>query len=381
VRILELGKYYPPERGGIETLLQAWSEGFARLGGEVDCVVAHGPQTPGSRWRTLREVRAGVRVHRLASAGELFSVSLCPGYPFAARRFQADVIHAHFPNPLADVACVLAPRRTPVVVSWHSDIIRQRALLWAYQPLQRALLRRADRIVVATPNHLKYSAWLGPYRDKVRVIPFGLKLERFLTVAPDDAKVAELRRQARGRFILLNVGRLVGYKGQRYAISALAELPDCELWLVGKGPLEAELRRQAAELGVADRIRLFGDVVDDDLPQFYHACDVFVFPSITPNEAFGLVQVEAMAARKPVVACNLRSGVPYVCRHGETGLVVPPQNHQELAAAIRRLQGDMNYTKTLGTRGRERAQSEFAEAVMVRRYWELFGEMIAAKRA
>lgn len=374
--ILELGKFYPPERGGIETLLRSWSEGFAGLGGEVDCVVAHGPQTPGSRWRTATETLNGVRVHRLASLGELFGVSVCPGYPLAPRRLRADVIHAHFPNPLADLACVLAPRRTPVVVSWHSDIIRQRALLWAYQPLQRALLTRATRIVVATPNHLEYSAWLGPWRDKVVVIPFGLKLERFLGITPDDPKVAELRRSARGRTILLNVGRLVGYKGQRYAVEALKELPDCELWLVGKGPLESELRQQASALGIADRLRFFGDVTEADLPRFYHASDVFVFPSITPNEAFGLVQVEAMASGKPVVACNLRSGVPYVCRHGETGLVVPPRDSQGLAAAIRQLQENPVRSAELGERARLRAGEEFAEQVMVRRYWELFRELV-----
>jgi len=372
VRILELGKFYPPERGGIETLLASWSEGFAALGAEVECVVAQGRRAAAARSRAVREVRNGVRVHRLATYGELAGVSVCPGYLRAARRHPADVIHAHFPNPLADLACVLAPRGTPVVVSWHSDIIRQKALLWAYLPLQRALLRRATRIVVATPNHLEHSAWLGPWRNKVEVIPFGLRLDRFTGVSSGDPRVAELRARARGRFILLNVGRLVGYKGQRFAIEALRELPKAELWLVGQGPLEAELKSLAAALGVADRLRFFGDVGDAELPLYYHASDVFVFPSITPNEAFGLAQVEAMACGRPVVACNLRSGVPYVCRDGECGFVVAPGDSGGLARAIQRLEQSAELRHQFGNGARNRALAEFAEPVMVRRYWELF---------
>jgi rhamnosyl/mannosyltransferase len=286
------------------------------------------------------------------------------------------VVHAHFPNPLADLACVLTPAHIPVVLSWHSDIVRQKALMWAYNPLQQALLRRATKIVVATPFHFEYSAWLGPYRDKIEVIPFGLDLDRFLAIDPASAAVQALRARAGGRAILLNVGRLVGYKGQKHAVAALASLPDAELWLVGKGPLEAALRHQAATLGVSDRLRFFGDVADSELPVFYQACDVFVFPSETPNEAFGLVQVEAMACGKPVVACNLRSGVPYVCREGETGLIVPPGDSVRLAAAIRRLLSDKELARTLGEQARLRARQEFAESVMVDRYLKLFGQLL-----
>ncbi len=377
MKILELGKFYPPERGGIETLLKAWSEGFVKRGAEVDCVVAHGPQTPGSRWQTLREVRAGVRVHRLPSPRELFGVSVCPAYLGAARRFDPDLVHAHFPNPLADLACLLTPRRIPVVLSWHSDIVRQKSVMAVYRPLQQALLRRATKVVVATPFHLQYSAWLGPFAEKVEVIPFGLDLHRFGGLGTDQAEVEALRAQAGGRAILLNVGRLVGYKGQRHAVAALKALPETELWLVGKGPLEGALRQQAAELGVGDRLRFFGDIADNELPRFYRACDLFVFPSETPNEAFGLVQVEAMACGKPVVACNLRSGVPYVCRDGVTGLIVPPGDCERLALAIRRLLADKELAQKLGQQARQRALQEFEESVMVERYLELFRRLIA----
>ncbi len=376
MKILELGKFYWPERGGIETLLRLWAEGFANRGETVDCVVARGPKCKGGRWTTHSETLHGVRVHRLPSFGEVFSTSVSPTYPLATRRWRADIIHAHFPNPLADLAVVMAPRNVPVVLSWHSDIIRQKAVMKAYLPLQRALLRRADRIVVATPRHLEFSPWLPEFRHKVVVIPFGLELERFRLSHVRMDRVSELRAQSQGRTVLLNVGRLVGYKGQRYAIEALATVPKAELWLVGTGPLEAELRELARQKGVSDRVRFIGDAADSDLPAYFNACDIFVFPSITPNEAFGLVQVEAMACGKPIVACNLASGVPYVCADGLNGLIVPPADSAALAAALNRLLVSPDLQRQFGEAGRHRSDSEFSSHVMVRRYLELFTELV-----
>lgn len=365
MRILELGKFYPPERGGIETLLQLWAEGFAARGHEVRCIVAN------RRPVTKVETRAGVRVHRLASWGTLLSTSLCPGYPGSVRRFPSDVIHAHFPNPLVDLAALRAPRGRPFVLHWHSDVVRQRAVMGLYAPLQRALLRRADTIVVATPLHLQHSKWLGPYRDKVRVIPFGLDLARFAPTPGLLERAAAWRARAGGRTVYLNVGRLVGYKGQRHAIEALRGV-EGELWLAGTGPLEGELRAVAASAGVADRVRFLGNLSDEELPAVLHACDVFVFPSVTPNEAFGLVLVEAMACGKPLVACHLESGVPYVCRDGDNGLLVPPGDVGALATALGRLAGDPGLRSRLGQRGRERAAGEFSVDRMLDATLDLF---------
>jgi rhamnosyl/mannosyltransferase len=369
MNILELGKFYPPERGGIETLLPLWSEGFVKRGASVTCVVAN------RRLRTVKEQINGVVVRRLASFGQCFSTSLCPTYPLAARMHPADIIHAHFPNPLADVACLLAPKKTPVVVSWHSDIVRQRAMMKFYGPLQAAMLRRASVIVVATDNHLKYSRWLGPFREKVKTIPFGLNLDRFNPTPAILSRAASLRAESAGRPVLLNIGRLVGYKGQRYAIEALKDL-DADLWIIGTGPLEAELRSLATALGVGERVRWIGDARDEDLPAYLHAADIFVLPSNSPNEAFGLVLVEAMACGKPLVACALESGVPCVCRDGINGLIVPPNDAIGLAQALRRLLLDPRLQAQLGEGGRRLAQTEYASEVMVNRYWGLFESLL-----
>ncbi|KAB2675262.1 MAG: glycosyltransferase [Verrucomicrobia bacterium] len=369
MRILELGKFYPPERGGMETLLQLWTEGFAARGHDVTCVVANRGA------KTVRETHGRLRIERLARFGEAFSVSFCPAYPGATRRHPAEIIHAHFPNPLADLAILRAPRETPVVVHWHSDIVRQKALMRLYQPLQSAMLRRATRIVVATPMHLEYSAWLAPHASKVVVIPFGLDLARFAATPALEARAATLRAQSRGKTVFLNVGRLVGYKGQRHAIEALPRVPEAELWIAGTGPLEDELRRLAADLGVGDRVRFLGNVPDSDLPALLHACDVFLFPSITPNEAFGLVFVEAMACSKPLIACRLKSGVPYVCRSDVNGLLVSPGSSDELEVAMRTLIASPDLRSSLGQAGLKRSREEFSLERMLDRHLELFGSL------
>jgi glycosyltransferase involved in cell wall biosynthesis len=372
VRILELGKFYSPYRGGMETLLQIWSEGFVQRGAEVDCVVASDCA------RSTHETLNGVRVHRLASYGSLASVSLCPAYPGAARRHAADVWHLHSPNPLADLAVLRGARDVPLVVSYHSDVIRQRGLMAFYRPLFLRMLRRASVIVVGTPLHIEHSPWLPAFRDKCEVVPFGLDLSRFKITPELETAAAQLRAPLTHKAAILTIGRLVEYKGIRYLIEAMRDV-DATLWIAGTGPLEAELKQLARELGVTGRVQFPGAVAEEQLPALFHACDVFVLPSVTPNEAFGLVQVEAMACGKPVVSCALKSGVPWVNQNGVTGLVVPPADAPALAVALKRLLADDALRAQLGGAGRERAAREFDQRVMLDRYWRLL-QRLAARR-
>src|SRR5262249_55897497 len=155
----------------------------------------------------LHETLNGVEVHRVGSYGTVFSTSIAPRYLRATRSYPADIWHSHSPNPLADTACLLGNRLTPLLISYHSDVIRQRGLMRLYAPLQQAVLRRAAGIVVAAPQILEFSTWLRPFRDKCRVIPFGLNLARFEKTPSIERRTAELRSTAHGKTILLNVGR------------------------------------------------------------------------------------------------------------------------------------------------------------------------------
>jgi glycosyltransferase involved in cell wall biosynthesis len=366
MKILELGKFYPPVRGGIETLLKSLCEGFQKSGAEVECVVAN------DRNESVCEIINGVRVRRMASLGTLFSTSISPGYLRAARESEARIWHAHFPNPLADLAVLRAPASARVVISYHSDIVRQAAAMAFYRPLLQGCLKRADKIVVATPRHIEFSTSLAPHRDKCVVIPFGIDAGRF---AAPRALPPNIPVPAR-RPILLTVGRLVGYKGHRWLIDAMKKI-EGTLWIVGTGPLEDQLRRQVSESVLNERVQFLGNVADADLPALYQACDIFVLPSITPNEAFGIVQLEAMACGKPVVSCDLKSGVPWVNQHNVTGFVVPPRDSERLGKAIQQLANDPALAKQLGEAGRQRVAAELTEEKMVARYMNLFQELAA----
>jgi rhamnosyl/mannosyltransferase len=365
MKILELGKFYPPVRGGIETLLKSLCEGFVRKGAEVECVVAN------NRAATLRENINGVNVQRLRSFGTLFSTSLCPGYIAAAKKSNANIWHTHFPNPNADRAILAAPDRARIVITYHSEIVRQAWMMKLYGPIVERTLRRADRIVVASPKHLEHCRFLQPHLKKCVVIPFGIDAAKLTAPIP-----ISLHMPTGPRPILLTVGRLVGYKGHRYLIEAMRNI-QATLWIVGSGPLENELRQQAAQSGLSERVHFLGNVADDQLPALYQACDIFVLPSITPNEAFGVVQLEAMACGKPVVSCDLASGVPWVNQHEATGLIVPPRDANALGNAIQKIANDSALANRLGEAGRARVANEFTEQRMIDSYHNLFTQLAA----
>lgn len=364
MKILELGKFYWPSKGGMETLLRLFCAGFAELGHEVQCVVAN--EEP----KRVDEPIDGMQLRREAQYARILSTSICPGYLNACRRTEADVWHHHFPNPLADVACLLGNKDTPLILSYHSDIIRQVAFMKFYAPLMNKVLDRTQRIVVATPFHFKYSPWLQMFESKVDVIPYGIELSQLEKKPGDEDAIAELRSETREHPIFLNVGRLVGYKGQEVLIKSLKEAPGTA-WIVGLGPLEEDLKKLAEDLGLKDRVVFWGGIDQDKLRQLIHACDVFAFPSVTPNEAFGLVQIEAMACSKPVITTNLKSGVPYVNQHGQTGINVTPGDPSELAQAMKDLGNDDKLRANMGRNAKERAFKEFERSVMIGRYLEL----------
>lgn len=354
----------------METLLRLWCEGFQQRGWSVDCVVAH------DRLRASHEVVNGVRIHREATLGSVLGTSLAPGYLRATRAYPADVWHAHFPNPLADMACLLGRRSNPMVVTYHSDVIRQRGWMGCYAPLLNRYLSRATRIVVASPQLLESSPWLQPFRDQCRVIPFGLDPRPFLETSPAGEKWRTLRQEARGKPVLLNVGRLVPYKGQSLLIEAMRGL-DAVLWIAGTGPLLRELSQQAASLPNPSQVVFLEDVPEEELPSLYQACDVFAFPSQTPNEAFGLAQVEAMFCGRPVVGCRLPTGVSYVNRHGETGLLVEPGNTAALHEALRSLVDSPRLREEMGQRARAWALQEFRLEKMLDRYEAIFHDAVS----
>jgi glycosyltransferase involved in cell wall biosynthesis len=365
MRVLQLGKFYDPFVGGMETVLKEICESLADQV-EFQVVVANT-----RRW-TEHENRK-VPVTRVASMGKLFSCSIAPTFPLWARKFNPDLIHVHLPNPLAELSALLADRDIPVVAQFHSDVVRQRNLLKVYEPFLDAFYRRASRIIVPTPRHIEISKFVSKYRDKCRVVPFGVPVSRFELDEAGQKKVDALRD---GLPSVLCVGRLVSYKGVQFLIRALENIK-ARLRIIGAGPLENSLKNLAQEKGFGDRIEFLGQVSDVDLVTYYHACDVFVLPSITNAEMFGVVQLEAMACRKPVISTDLPTGVSWVNQHGKTGYVVPPENVEELAKAIQRLLDNTQLREEMGQAGRMRVEEQFTSTKMAEGMLQVYQEMLS----
>jgi glycosyltransferase involved in cell wall biosynthesis len=372
IRVVTFGRYADDNFGGLERYVFELGHALAGEVSFVNIVARRGPRPD--------VVMAGETVYStpVASVGD---TPVCPSMPWHALRRHwrtpFDIAHLQFPaDPMAHLAYEMLPRSVRRVIGWHSDIVRQQGLLKLYRPLLNRSLRRADAIIAATPAHISSSGQLAAVRDtaRFRVVPYGFELSRFRERPPlaDD-----LRARHAGRLLLFALGRHVYYKGFEFLIRALASIPQATLALGGQGPLTPELRRIARDAGVADRVEFLGRIPDPELPAWYHACDVFCLPSVEPAEAFGIVQVEAMACARPVVCCQLNNGVNWVNRDGETGLAVPPADSAALADALTRLQKDTALRARLGEAGRRRAFSVFSAEAMASGTLAVYREVLS----
>lgn len=365
MRILQLYKDYWPVLGGIENHVRLLAEGLAVRGHRVTVL------TVGRSPRTTVHWLNGVRVIAAGRIATLQSAPISPALPLLLARLRTDLVHLHMPDPTGDLAQTLV-RRAPLVITYHSDIVRQRSLLRGYAPILRRTLRQAARIIVTSPNYLASSPWLAPHAVRCTVIPYGIPLERFTRA--DAAAVATLQ----ARFVgpkLLFVGQLRYYKGAEVLLHALVQVPGVQAILVGG---EASVRYRdlltlAQQLGIAERVHLVGEQ-DADLPAYYHATDLFVFPSVERSEAFGIVQIEAQAAGLPIVATELHTGTSFVTQHGRTGFVVPPRDPAALARAIRVLLANPTLARQLGQAGQQRAMHEFRVSTMLDRVEQVYRE-------
>jgi len=221
-----------------------------------------------------------------------------------------------------------------------------------------------------SPSRLEHSPVLQRFRDKCHVIPHGIPFELYDEV--NSAQVDEIRSFYR-KPIILAVGRLVYYKGFDYLIRAMRNI-DAHLLLIGEGPLHRELLEQVMVSGVQEKVTLLGNV--SDLRPYYHACDVFALPSIAVSEAFGIVQLEAMACGKPVVNTQLPSGVPWVSQNGLTGITVPPADSDALAEAVSLLLSQPELAQRYGRSARRRVEQEFATERMLARTLGLYSRVL-----
>jgi rhamnosyl/mannosyltransferase len=365
MKILHIYKDYFPVVGGIENHLRTLAEAQAARGHSVT-VLVH------SRDRhTHVEMMNGVRVIFAARWLTISSTPVGMALPRLVAHETADIVHLHFPYPWGELANYAAGRAAHSVMTYHSDIVRQKYTRAVYTPLMWRILKRMDRIIATSPNYVASSPVLRRYAEKCAVVPLGIDPAPFEHADPIAARQIRARFEAGGP-LLLFVGHLRYYKGVGYLIQALPKLREARLLVVGAGPMEQAWREEARGRNVANRVIFAGALSDAELPAYYAACDIFVLPASERSEAFGLVQLEAMAAGKPVVSTEIGTGTSFVNVNGETGLVVPARDANALATAIDRLMQDAGLRDRMGAAGKARVKQEFTINRMVDRVMEVY---------
>lgn len=374
MRVLHIYKDYAPVMGGIENHIALLAKAQRAQGLDARVLVTNtGPQTVETTIDGVPVVKTGRQLN-ISSAP--ISLSF---YPWLRRLEEGiDITHAHLPYPPGEVAHMLLGRSRGLVLSYHSDIVRQKVLGAFYSPILRILLRQADRISVSNPTYIRTSPFLSRVAEKCCVIPFGIDLDSFAAGENVRRRAAEMRARYAPKPILLFVGRLRHYKGLNVLIDAMRTI-DAHLLVIGAGMMEAEWRAQSTTLGLDERISFLGDLSDADKLPILHAADLFVLPSNNRAEAFGIVLIEAMACGLPLISTELGTGTSFVNQHEQTGLVVPPNDPAAMAAAINRLLADDGLRRRMGAAALARAQSEFNVETMASRMLDLYQSILATK--
>ena len=342
MRVLQLGKFYPI-RGGVEKVMWDLTAGLPAAGVACDMLCAilpgEGPDPKDAPYASETEegllfcLPGGGRVFCVKALTKKAATMLSPAMVRWLRRHhhEYDIIHVHHPDPMACLALRLSGYKGRVILHWHSDILKKKAILAAYKPLQSWLIRRAEMIVGTTPVYVRESPHLAHVQDKCTAVSIGIE-----PLEPAPERTAEIRSRFAGKKLILSIGRLVPYKGYPYLIEAMKMLPeDYHLVIGGTGPLREQLEKQIQALNLQNRVTLTGYIDDTDISAWFGACDCFVLTSTMKTEAFGIVQLEAMSCHKPIVATRIPgSGVAWVNEDGVSGRNVTPGKPEEYAAAI-----------------------------------------------
>jgi Glycosyltransferase len=355
VKVLHIPNYYPPHIGGIEDVCYNVVTAMPDYNHRVMCF--HDQKA------TCKDEVEGVPVVRAGVVKKLFSQSISFSYYKELKKlfkeFNPDIVHFHTPNPLGSVYLLsLLPKKTKLIIHWHSDIIEQDLLYTFYRPIEKKLLKRADKILMTSPTYLTGSPALNPWKDKLDVIPNTINTAKLDKQDGDDAGIARIKQLYPGKKIIFTFGRHVPYKGLRYLIEAAPLLnDDAVVVIAGKGPLTGKLKEMAAPV---PNVHFIGRVSNDDLRYYLHASDIFAFPSITRNEAFGLALAEAMYCGLPAVTYTIaHSGVNYVSIDKETGIEVENRNVQQLADAFNKLLDDEELREELSSNAVQRVNENF----------------------
>ena len=378
MRVLQFGRFWNEQHGGIERHVSLLGHSLATQGVDVvNLVAASGRQ--GSD-----ESKGRYRLIQAPTFGIAYGTAMSPALLLRALDLHMenafDIFHLHFPDPLSHLTSMLLPLNVPRVITWHSDIIRQKRLLALYKPFLGRVTRQADALVAATQAHFDSSTQIPSDIPLSRryVIPYGLDFAPLKLDTRTAALRDELRGRSQGRGLVFALGRHVYYKGFEVLIAAMQHT-DAFLILGGDGPLRAQLEQQAVAMGLGSRILFSGRIPEKDLGAYFQSCDVFCLPSVAPSEAFGLVQLEAMACGKPVVCTQLNNGVNVVNVHGQTGFAVPVSDPVALGQCLAGLLQDEALRQKLGEQARAHTR-RFSVPAMTSSHIKLYQQLLSTSR-
>lgn len=374
MKVLQVGKYYPPYNGGIETYLYNLC---MELKNEVDLEVL---VSNTGRKTVIHEVD-GIKVTRVGRIAKFASTDISLTYLKQFSKRTPDIIHIHCPNPLA-VICFLLSRnkKSKLVITYHNDIIRQKVLIIFYKPFLKKLLKKAERIFVHNNNYAHSSTFLQPHLHKVVSAPPGIDITRFSISPYIKNKMLEIT-QSYGNKIVLFIGRLVYYKGLEYLIESMKNV-SAVLVIIGNGPLKNKLPKLSKRLSVHKKIHFLGNVDEQNKVAYLRSSSLLCLPSTVRSEAFGIVQLEGMICEKPIINTFVEgSGVSSVSINNETGITVPPKNAAALSEAINYLLANPSKSKTFGKSGAKRVLEFYTREKTSRKILRTYKEILSSKEA
>jgi len=361
-RVLHISKRYPPYVGGIETVCHDICSCLKETGEYEQKVIAFNDKP-----ETIEETYDGIDVIRVGVQKIIASQPLAKDYGKVIKKtiseFKPDIIHFHYPDPFAAHYVLKYIKKLnykgKLILHWHADIIKQKVLKLLFVHQNKALLKRADLIIATSPAYLKDTDYLPKYKDKVEILPCCIGKERTKTNLEITEKAKFIKREHSGKTICFFFGRHVKYKGLKYLIESDQYLDQSKIDIViaGSGPLTNELKQEANRY---KNISFVGRLSDDDINSYLMACDIFTFPSITRNEAFGISLAEAMYFGKPSVTFTIKgSGVNWVSINGKTGLEEKTINPQQYSEAISKLSTEKELYVKLSKNAKERCNLLF----------------------
>lgn len=368
LKILHFYKtYYPDTFGGIEQVIYQLSEGGSEFDFQSE-VLSLSPRG--------KIEGSSISKHISHCESINFVVASTPFSWAGLKRFkqlaeQADIIHYHFPFPFMDMVHFISGVKKPTVVSYHSDIVKQKSLLKVYTPLMEAFLSKVDRIVAASPNYVETSHVLQKFRSKVSVIPYGL--DEYSYPDSSDDNLEKWRKVLPSKFFLF-IGAFRYYKGLHILLEA-SQRRDYPIVIIGSGPAENDLKKQVEELRLTN-IHFVGALKNEDKNVLLELCYAVVFPSHLRSEAFGISLLEGAMYQKPLISCEIGTGTTFINIDKVTGLAVPPCDTYALGGAMEELWDNSELAKEYGANARLRYEAVFTSKQMVEKYSELYHSLI-----